>query len=87
MYKSASQAVLSQMQLTLHATRRTPHGFPHLVQGVPAWSWKTRRAPFRHYRDVRVCAYMTTAMPVNEYTSPPPLRLDTDVGSAESTSR
>ena len=30
--KSASQAVLSRMQLTFHATRRTPHGASRLVQ-------------------------------------------------------
>ena len=59
------------MQLTLHATRRTPHSFPHFVQVISAWSVKTRRAPFWHYRDARVYAYNTTTMPVNGYTSRP----------------
>ena len=43
--KSASHAVLSRMQLTLHATRPTPHGASRLVQAMSAWSVKTRRAP------------------------------------------
>ena len=36
MCKSALQAVLSRMQLTLHATRRPPHGASHLVQALYA---------------------------------------------------
>ena len=43
-YKSASQAILSRMQLTVHATRRTPHGASRLVPAMSAWSVKTRRA-------------------------------------------
>ena len=39
----ASQAVL-MMQLTLNATRPTPHGASCLVQAVPVWYVKTRRA-------------------------------------------
>ena len=48
--KSASQqAVFSRMQLTLHATRRAPHGDSRLMQAtMPTWSVKTRHAPFRH---------------------------------------
>ena len=42
------------MQLTLHATCRTPHGASRLVLTMSAWSVKTPRAPFRHCRDVRV---------------------------------
>ena len=42
--KSASQAVLSRMLLTLHATRRTPHGDSRLVQAMSAWSVEIRRA-------------------------------------------
>ena len=45
---SASQAVLSRMQLTVHATRRTPHGDLRLVLAMSAWSVKIRRAPSRH---------------------------------------
>ena len=71
MCKSASHAVLSRMQLTLHATRRTPHGASQgLVQTMPAWSVKTRRAPSRHRRDARVHGYTTTAMRDIEYTPP-----------------
>ena len=54
MSKSASQAVLSRMQVTLHTTRRIPHGKSRLVQAMSAWSVKTRRAPHRHSRDARV---------------------------------
>ena len=32
--KSASRAVLSRMQLTLHATRWTPHGASRFVQAL-----------------------------------------------------
>ena len=60
--KSTSQAVLGKMQLTLHATRQTPHGALRLVHAMSAWSVKTRRALSRHCRDVRVYGYMTTAM-------------------------
>ncbi|CAN0060285.1 unnamed protein product, partial [Laminaria digitata] len=46
----ASQAVLSRMQLTLHArlAEQTPHGASRLVQASNVWSVKTRRAPSRH---------------------------------------
>ena len=66
--KSASQALLSRMQLTLHATRRTPHGASRLVLAMSAWSVKTRRAPFRYCRDARVYGHTTTAMHDTEYT-------------------
>ena len=73
--KSASKAVLSRMQLTLHATRPTPHGASRLVQATSAWSVKTRHAPSRHCRDERVYVHTTTAMHDNEYTPPPPVAL------------
>ena len=38
--KSASQAVPGRMQLSLHATRPTPHGASRLVQAMPARSVK-----------------------------------------------
>ena len=57
--KSASQAILSRMKLTLHATRRTPHGASRMVLAMSAWSVKTRGAPFRHCRDARVYSRMT----------------------------
>ena len=65
----ASQAVLSRMQLTLHATRRTRR----LVLAMSAWSVKTERAPSRHCRDARVYGRTPTAMPDNG-SPPPPLR-------------
>ena len=68
--KSASQAALSRMQLTLHATRRTPHGASRLVLAISAWSVKTRHAPSRHCRDARVYGHTTTDMHDNEHTSP-----------------
>ena len=60
--KSTSPAVFSRIQLTLCATRRTPHGALRLVQATPAWSVKTRRAPSRHCRGARVSGHTTTAM-------------------------
>ena len=66
--KSASQAVLSRMQLTLHVTRRTPHAASRLVLAMTVWSVKTRLAPSRHCRDARVYGRTTTAMHDNEYT-------------------
>ena len=60
--ESASKAVLSKMQPTLHATGPTPHGASHLVQAMPSWSAKTRRALSRHCRDGRVYGHTTTAM-------------------------
>ena len=65
--KSTSKAVLSTMQLTLHATRQTPHG---AVQAMSAWSVKTRHAPSRYCRDARVYDHSTTAMHEIEYMSP-----------------
>ena len=38
--KSASQAVLSRVQLTLHATSPTPHGASRFVLAMSAWSVK-----------------------------------------------
>ena len=67
--KSASQAVLRRTQLTLHATRRTPHGDSRLVLAVSAWSVKTRHTPSRHCRDARVYDHMTTAM--HDVRTPP----------------
>ena len=49
-----------RMRLTLHATRRTPHGASRLVQAMPAWSVKTRHAPSRHCRDARDYGVKTT---------------------------
>ena len=69
--KSASQAVLSRMQLTLHATRRTPHGASRLVLAMSAWSVKTRRAPSRRCRGARVYGHMTTA--THDMSTPQPL--------------
>ena len=57
------------MQLTLHATRRTPYGASRLVQAVSAWSVKTRHAPSRHCRDARVDGHTTTVMHDIEYVS------------------
>ena len=54
------------MQLTLHATRRTPHGASRLVLAMSAWSVKTRRAPSRNCRDASVYGRTTTAMHDND---------------------
>ena len=69
--KPASQAVLSRMQLTLHATRRSLRGASHLVLAMSAWSVKNRCAPSRHCRDARVYGHTTTAMHDNEHCPPP----------------
>ena len=37
---SSSQVVLSKMQLTIHATRRTPYGPSRLVHAMSTWSGK-----------------------------------------------
>ena len=71
--ESASEEVLSMMQLTPHATRPTPHCASRLVQAMSAWLVKTRRAPSRYYRNAKsVYGHTTTAMHDNEYTAPPP---------------
>ena len=72
------------MQLTLHATRRTPHDASRLMQAMSAWSVKTRHAPSRQQcRDARVHGHTTTAMHDIEYISPieypPPLVWDVAV--------
>ena len=67
--RSASHVVLSRTKLTLHTTRRTPHGASRLVQAMSAWVVKTRRAPSRHSRDARVYGHTTMAM---HKTSTPP---------------
>ena len=67
-FKSASQTVLSRVQLTLHATRRTPHGVSRLVQAMSVWSVKTLRAPSRHFRDARVYGHATTVMHDVDFT-------------------
>ena len=64
---AALQAVFSGMQLTLRATRRTPHGASRLVLAMSAWSVKTRRALSWHCRDARVYGHTTTAMHDIEY--------------------
>ena len=50
------------MQLTLHATRRSPHGASRLVRAMSTWLAKTRRAPSRHCWDARVCDHKTSAV-------------------------
>ena len=62
---------LVRMQLTLHATRPTPHGGAlRLVQAMSAWSVKTQRAPFRRCMDARVYGHTTTA--IHDKNNPPP---------------
>ena len=68
---SASQAVLSRMQLTLHATRRTPHDALRLALAISAWLRITRRAPSRHCRGARCYSHTTAARYDYEYPSPP----------------
>ena len=58
-----------RMQLTLHATRPTPHDSSRLVQAMSAWSVNVPRAPSRHCRDAGVYGLTTTAM--HEMSTPP----------------
>ena len=58
------------MHLTLHATRRAPHGASRLVQTMSALSAKTRRAPSRRCRDASAYGHTTTAMHDIEYAPP-----------------
>ena len=60
------------MQLTLHATRRTPPGASRLVQAMSARSVKTRRSPSQHCMDIKAYGHTPMAMHDNEYTPPPP---------------
>ena len=69
--KSASQAALRKMQLTLHASSRTPHGASRLVLAMSAWSVETRRAPARHCRGAEVYGHTNTAMHGDESTLRP----------------
>ena len=64
--KSASQAGLSKMQLTL----QIPHGASRLVRAMSAWSSKTGYSLSRHCRDARVTGL--TAMAMHECRAPPP---------------
>ena len=59
------------LSLTLHATRRTPHGASRVVQALSAWSVTTRHTPFRYCRDARVYVYShtTTTTHDNAYTT------------------
>ena len=47
------------LQLTLDVTRLSPKSGSRLVYAIAAWSLKTRRAPSRHFRDVRVSGHTT----------------------------
>ena len=51
--------------------RLARHGASGLVQAMPAWSVKTRRAPSLHSRDARVYGHTTTVMHAIEYAPPP----------------
>ena len=68
--KSAPQAVVSSMQLILHAARRTTYGTSRLVQVMSVLSVETRRAQSGHCRDAKVYGHTTTAM--HDTGSPPP---------------
>ena len=62
------------MQLTLHVTRRTPHGTSRLVQALSARSVKSRRVPSGLCRVAMVYGHMTMALHgMSTHTPPPPL--------------
>ena len=58
------------MQLTRHWTRRATHGASRLVHAMFTWSVKTRRAPSRYSRNVRVYDHTTTS--IHKLSTPPP---------------
>ena len=82
--KATSKAVLTRMRLTYpscHSPNKTSRFASRLVQAMPAWSVKTRRAPSRNCRDARVYDHTTTAMhgvstpaplPTRDIDAPPP---------------
>ena len=63
---SASQAVLSRIQVTLHATRRKPHGALRLVQAMSAWVVKPD-VVCPGIVGMRESVHTTMAMHDNEY--------------------
>ena len=69
--KSNSQAVLSRLQLILHATRPAPNGVSRLVQAMSGWSMKTWRAPSRLCRDARLYLSYDHGLAWIEYTPQP----------------
>ena len=65
-----TKEALSRMQLAHNVSCRTHHHALRLVQATFAWSVKTRHAPSRHCRDVRVYGHTNTAM--HDMRPPPP---------------
>ena len=83
--KSASRAVLSRMQFTLHATRPTPHGASRSVLTMSVWSMKARRPTYRNCRHARVYGHTTPA--VHDMSTHTPLfclRLTSASGATDS---
>ena len=76
--RTASQVVLSRLQLKFHSTHQTLHGASRLLQAMSAWSVKTRRAPPRHCTDARV--YIKTTF-MHEMSTPPPLLWPLSLGT------
>ena len=72
--KSASQVVLIRMQLTLHATRRTPHGASRLAHAMSAWSVNSRRASSPHCRMRVSIPYGHTTTATHETSTSSPYR-------------
>ena len=83
--KSAPLAVLSKIQLTLRATRRTPHGAVHLMQqATSASSVKNRRAPSQYCtRDARIMTMRLRSCMILEHPPPPPLLLSPEMATME----
>ena len=61
-------ALRSMMQLTLHATRRTPHGASRLVQPMSAW-WGRSVPALKGCEGLRVSSY-GSGHAWHEYTPP-----------------
>ena len=66
------QAILSRIQVTLHVTRRRPHGASHLELMTYNRSVESRGAPSRQCRNERVHRPTTTVLNHNGYALPPP---------------
>ena len=68
--KSAWQVAPSRMKVTHHASHRTPTVLRAWYTRCLPGRCKSRRAPSRHCRDVRVYGHMITAM--HKLSTPPP---------------
>ena len=75
-----------RLLVTLHATRRIPHGDSCLVQAMSVWSVKTRHAPSGHRKGDRVYRLTTALIHYTNIPPPPPAPQRNLVHDANATS-